>query len=257
MVTEISGAGLNHSMVGQLGAASAQRHVGSVNSDNAVSTQSELPRDKQVANSTQVAGTFAQLRVRQDALNKTASVVREVGSSVEQASQLLGKIENTLGEIVKMYPPYPVDSPQRISLLNNIDGLRKQVDALTFPPPESVEDAVRMLGAEQDSTNKDGVAVNADFVAGLQERMWDLPALDPASASDEEVSKALEQIKAAQDSLQELQAGMWRDVVSFVKQAETPEARVEASGVREQIANLGSRGIGSNASQLVQAAESQ
>jgi hypothetical protein len=211
-----------------------------------------------MASSAQVAGSFAQLRGRQDVLNKAASVMREIGDTVEQKNQLLDKIENKLGEIVKMYPPYPIDSPQRISLLNNIDGLRKQIDALTFPPPEDVEAALGLIGTKPDAVAQDGDAsASSDFIAAVKDHMWDLPALKPATASDEEVSKTLEQVKATQSSLREFQAGMWQDVVSFVQRADTPEVRNEASGVREQIANLGNRGIGSNARQLVQVVETR
>lgn len=257
MVTEISGAGLGHSVVGQLGVAETQRLVGVVRSDEALSLQSVDARDKQGLLSAQVAGSFAQLRADQDASNKAASVVREVGDAVEQTRQLLDKIESKLGEIVKMYPPYPIDNPQRIELLNNIGGLRKQIDALTFPPPDDVKEAGRLLGARADAIDKEGdVAVITDAVAAIKERMWDIPVLDPLAASDEDVSKLLEQIKATELSLEDLQAGMWQDVVSFVKEVNSPEAQNEAAGVREQIADLGSAGIGGNARQLVQAAES-
>lgn len=257
MVTEISGAGLGYSVVGQLGAVDSQRPPGVVRPEEALLPQSVVARDKQDEPSTQVAGSFAQLRVQQDASNKAASVVREVGNAVEQTSQLLEKIESKLGEIVKMYPPYPIDNPQRIELLNNIGGLRKQIDALTFPPPDAVQAARRLLGTEADPADKKGDAtVITDAVAVVKDQMWDIPALDPLAASDEQVSKLLEQVKAKKSSLEDLQAGMWQDVVSFVKVADSPEARNEAAGVREKIADLGNRGIGGNARQLVQAAES-
>jgi hypothetical protein len=258
MVTEISGAGLSRSVVSQTGTTAEQHLVEMVRLDDAVLPQSDIVRDKQKLTSSQVAGSFAQLRNRQDALNNAASVVREVGNTVEQAVQLLDKIGNNLGEIVKMYPPYPIDSPQRVTLLNNIGGLRRQIEALTFPPPDTVDAVWRQLGAQTDTTYKEGdVAVTQDAVAAVKDRLWDLPTLDPLAASDVEVSKALDQVEAKKSSLEDLQAGMWNDVVSFVKQVDSPEAQNEAVGVRKQIADLGGRGIGSNARQLVHAAESK
>ncbi|MDP2831864.1 MAG: hypothetical protein Q8Q28_00920 [Pseudomonadota bacterium] len=254
MVTEISGAGLSHSVVSQAGVTAAQRVVGTVRPESSGVPQSDVVRDKQVSASTQVAGAYAQLRARQDVQNKAASVVREVGDTVEKAGQLLDKIENNLGEIVKMYPPYPIDSPQRISLLNNIDGLRKQIDDLTYPPPESVDAVDRLLGNQTDAVDKEGKAATRQGVfAVVKDSLWDISTLDPQAASDAEVSKALDQVKAMKSSLEDLKDGMWNDVVSFVKQAQSPEA--QAAGVREQLADLGGRGIGSNARQLVQAAE--
>lgn len=257
MVTEISGAGFSHSVLTHLGATAAQNVIGAVRPSNGASLSTDVRNDKQITSSTQVAGSYAQLIGRQDELKLAASVVREVDNTMEQTSQLLDKIEDKLGEIVKMYPPYPVDSPQRISLLNNIDGLRKQIDALTFPPEKDVEDLVHLIGAKTDAANRNGdTSVSADAITLLKEQIGEVPGLDPSSASDEEVAKAYEQVKAAQNSLHELQAGMWKDVVSFVNQAFSSEAQKEASGVRGQIANMGIRGIGTNLQQLVQAVES-
>ncbi len=256
MVTEISGAGVSHSVASQTGTTAAQRLVGTVRPDDAGLSQSDVSRDKQAVASTQVAGAYAQLRVRQDALNQAASVVREVSDTVEQSDKLLGKVEENLGEIVKMYPPYPIDSPQRISLLNDISGLRKQIEALTFPPSDTVDAVGRLLGKQADATDTAGdTATNLDTLEVLKEQMWDIPALDPLAASDAEVSKALDQVKAMKSSLEDLKDGMWNDVVSFVEQAQSPEA--QAAGVREQLADLGDRGIGSNARQLDQAVESK
>jgi hypothetical protein len=251
MVTEISGVGLSSSVASEISAAAAQRIVGTIRSDGVGLTLPDVARERWVAPATtEVAGVYAQLRANQDELNKTASVVRDVSNTVEQANQLLDQIENNLGQIVKMYPPYPVDSPLRISLLNNISGLRKQIDELTFPPPEQVDAVSRLLDTKSEPTKPDAVTA-------VKERMWDLPVLDPNVASDAEVSKMFDQVRDTQSSLQVLQTGIWQDVVSFVKQAKTPEAQNEATGVRDQLADLGNRGIGSNARQLELAAESK
>lgn len=261
MVTEISGTGVSHSVASQTGTTAVQRPVGTVRPDDAGLSRPGASRDKQVLASTQVAGTYAQLRVRQDALNQAASVVREVSDTVEESDKLLGKVEKNLGEIVKMYPPYPIDSPQRVSLLNDISGLRKQIEALTFPPSDTVDAVGRLLGTQTDTTGSTKDAdTKLDALAAIKDQMWDIPALDPKAASDAEVSKALDQVKATKASLEDLKNGMWDDVVNFVKQAQSPEAQNEAAGVRGQLAdlgNLGNLGIGSNASQLNQAVESK
>jgi|GEM_PF-1658477 len=256
MVTEISGAGPSHSVVSQLGTTHVQRVAGTIYPETGVSPRVDGPQDKQLATSTQLAGSYAQLRGRQDMLNKAASVMREISDRVEQNNQLQDKMESELGEILKIYPPYPIDSPERISLLNNIDSLRKQVDALTYPPPEEVDAALSLIGSKQDAAKQGGdVSVGLSFIVAAKGHNSDFPALKPESASDEEVGKALEQVKATQSSLREFKMGMWQDVVSFVKQAVTFEVQNEASDVREQIANLGGRGIGGNAHQFVQAVE--
>lgn len=136
MVTEISGAGLSHSVVAQSSTVTASRVT---EMSRAAQAASALPvaRDKQASSAAQVAGAFALLRTRQEALNQAAATVREVGKTVEEAGQLLGKMEEDLTAVVKMYPPYPLDNPERIDLLNSFGGLRRQIDALTFSAARS------------------------------------------------------------------------------------------------------------------------
>jgi hypothetical protein len=216
--------------------------------------------DKLASTSAHVAGTYAQLRGRQEILNQAASVVREVGNTVEKADQLLTKMEDELGKVVKMYPPYPVDNPERVSLLNNFGGLRKQIDALTFPPPETLDAVGRLIGSQEDPNAKDATRTEQQSIASLvKEPMWDIPTLDPQTASDADVSKALDQVEAMKKALEDLQSGMWQDVVSYVNRADTPEAQHEAAGVRDQLTDLGGEigSIGRNTRQLEAAAESK
>lgn len=260
MVNEISGVGLSQPVVGQVGLESVQRANGSVRPESAVVPGGAATREDQVSvsGSAQVASSFAQLRVGQDVLNKTATVARQLGDAVENAGQLLGKAEDKLGQIVKMYPPYPIDSPERILLLNDLGGLRKQIDALTFPPPAAVDELGQLVGDSKGNGAEGGdVSLASDAVKLVKDRLWEIPELDSSKASDAEVSNVLNQVKALKSSLDDLQAGMWKDVVAFVKQADSLESKNEATGVRAQMAELSGRGIGSNATQLVQAVESK
>jgi hypothetical protein len=236
-------------MVSQAGASAAQRLVGSVGINNPGSPRPDAKNDRQTPDSTQVAGVYSHLRGRQDALNQAASVLREVGKGVEKAGKLLDKVESSLDQIVKMFPPYPVNSPIRVSLLNKVSGLHQQIDQLTFPSPDTVNVVNRLLNGKTDAS--------ANPIAGVQHQLWDLPTLDPQAASDQQVSQALDQVKALQADLKASQTGMWQDVVSFVRKAETPEARNQAAGVRAQLAEPSISGIGGSSSQLVQATESK
>jgi hypothetical protein len=260
MVTDISGAGLSHSVVAPTSTAVTSRVAETARSGQPGATSEVASRDKLVSTSAQVAGAYAQLRGRQDVLNQAASVVREVGNTADKADQLLTKMEESLGQVVKMYPPYPVDNPERVTLLNSFGGLRRQIDALTFPPPETLDAVGRLLGAPEDPNAKDATSTERQSIASLvKEPMWDIPTLDPLSASDADVSKALDQVEAMKKTLEDLQSGMWQDVVSYVKQADTPEARNEAADVRDQLTDLAGEigGIGRNARQLEAAAESK
>jgi hypothetical protein len=211
-------------------------------------------RDKQTSSATQVVGAYTQLRARQDVLNQAATVVRDVGATVEKADQLLSGMEESLGGVVKMYPPYPVDNPERVTLLNSFGGLRRQIDALTFPPPETLEAVSKLLVPPDGSMAKTGAEEKKAAFSLIKEPMWDISSIDPLTASDEEVGKAFEQVDALKFRLEGLQSRIRKDVVDFVRQAHAPEVRDEAAGVREKLADLGDRGIGSNARQLEQAA---
>jgi hypothetical protein len=226
---------------------------------NAGVASNSVFRDKQSTTATQVTGAFAQLRTRQEVLNQAASTVRDVGNTAKEAEQLLGKMEEDLTAVVKMYPPYPLDNPERVSLLNSFGGLRRQIDALTFPPPEALAAVDKVLGTQEDSTVATEVRPESLAAALDKEPMWDIPTLDTATASDDEVAKALEHVKSMQGFLEDLQSSMWEDVVSFVNQAVTPEAESKGAIVRDLLAELGSErsGIGRNATQLEAVAESQ
>lgn len=164
-------------------------------------------------------------------------------------------MQEDLSIVVKMFPPYPLDNPERISFLNSFAGLRRQVEALTFPPPEEVEVLGRLSGGPAAAKVKDGLPIG-DAVLAVTASLWDIATLDPLSASDAEVGKTLDQVQAAQSALERIRAGMWHDVAGFVKQADPSEARVRGAEAREQLAELASRGIGVNGHLLQQAAES-
>ncbi len=256
MVTDISGAGSNYPVVGQTVSTGAQ-HVVEASGARSLSVSTGVDAS-QTPPETRVAGMFAKLQARQDAFTQAASVVRGVGDSANQAGQLLDKMEQGLGEIVKMYPPYPIDSPQRVTLLNAVSGLRKQIDELTFPPPEKLKNVERLLGQQKDGNGKDGsVPAPQDVASVVKGAMWDLSTLDPRSASDAEVSKALDQVNSLKVALKDVSAGMWNDVASFVKQADSPDSQKQGAGTREQLAGLGEVGIGTSGRLLEQAAESK
>jgi hypothetical protein len=257
MVTDISAAGLGHSVVGQSVAASVQRVAGLTRPEEVSTQEVGVKQGEPTSASSPITGVFAQLRVRQDGLHRSAAMIRETDHVAGKADELLDKIDNKLGEIVKMYPPYPIDSPQRISLLNDIGGLRKQIDALTFPPSDAVDALQKLLNPQKISSKEEGgFSFGSKAVEEVKTQLWDIPLLDPTAATDEEVASVLNQVRELKSSIEDLQAGMWKDVVSFVKKADSPESENKATGVREQIADLGGRAIGSYARELVQAVES-
>ena len=266
MVTGISGPALGHSVLAQPNMPVAVQASRPTSQSDAVRGASvlDLPGGKESASTSQVAVAFAQIRGQQEVLNKAASLVREVVVTAEKAEQLLSAMEEDLGAVVKMYPPYPIDNPERISLLNSFGGLRRQIDALTFPPPESLDALGKLFGVEKDpKTVEGGESGNTAAASLIKEPMWDILTLDAESASNDEVSAAMDQVKAMKTVVERLQAGMWKDVVSYARQEQSAEVG-EGTLVRAQLADagidrdgIGRQGISRNAHQLEQAAESR
>ena len=258
MVAEISGAGQSHSVVSQLGSTVSQRVVESVRLAALGKETGAVVNDETQSSSTQVAGLYAKLLSRQDSLGRAASMVREVVATIEKADQLLSKMEEKLGAVVKMYPPYLVENPERVSLLNSFGGLRRQIDALTLPPPEKLDALGRLIKTQEDAAKSPEKPAQVSAVSLARVPLWDVPALDPLSSGDAEVRKALDQVNSARSVLGDLQSGIWKDVNIFVQQADFPEVQSRASGTREQLSSslvYGVPGIGGNASQLALAVE--
>lgn len=226
----------------------------------------ESASNDEAARVTQSAGVFAQLRARQELLNQTALVLRDLGLALEESGQILGEMEKELTTIVKMYPPYPIDNPERISLLNSFGGLRKQIEDLTFPPPEAMDALGRVLKSGPSSSNaeseRSGSSLNVQF---FKQPMWEnIPALESKSASDEDVNNALEQIRLLSSGLDEFSKGYVLGFFDKVNESDETSFVRRVSDVREQLARLeangdnhGKTGIGGDALRLDQVVDSK
>ncbi|HNQ05265.1 MAG TPA: hypothetical protein PKH69_11720 [Thiobacillaceae bacterium] len=69
-------------------------------------------------------GGYGQLRARQDDLNELAQAIRREGARVEMH---------------KLFPPYPPEQEDRMAYLDQISGLRRQIEALMFPAAQAGE----------------------------------------------------------------------------------------------------------------------
>jgi hypothetical protein len=116
----------------------------------------------------------AQVQTRHAAYAILASIKDEaadVASSVRQAAQALERAEHTVQVMrekveqffVKNFPPFPPGSEQRVDYLNSISALRRQLESMSVPPLEGNPEPF------------------------IYPRDWDLPGLEPATATDEDV----------------------------------------------------------------------
>jgi len=264
MVAEISGAALNRAEVVQSVLPMMEQGVFAVrqaqgNVDRAVNAP-----ETDVFNLDQVVGAFSQLQNRQEVLTGSASVVRETQGIADKASQLLDKMAEDLETVVKIFPPYPIDSPERISLLNSFGSMHKLIDELSFPPTEQLTEAVRLLGTEDQSDGSVFKKSDKAFASILdKEPMWAVSELKPDSASDAEISEALGQVKETKQMLEDLKQRLWEDVVGFVEQQvsvveeKSSEVRSRLAGLVANQGGVGLTSIGRDALQLEHAAESR
>lgn len=156
-------------MVSEIKSVGAQPMPGMARAAPIVSAQVRTPPEIQ---SVDMPG--AQVRTRHAAFAALASVKDEaahVAVSVRHAGQALERAEATVHImrdkvqqfLMKNFPPFPPGSEQRQDYLNSISALRRQIESMSIPPLEGKPEPV------------------------FYPREWDLPGLDPKTASDEDV----------------------------------------------------------------------
>lgn len=114
-----------------------------------------------------LSGGYGQLRARQDDLNEMALAIRREGAKVE---------------IRKLFPPYPPDQEARMDYLDQVSGLRKQIEALMGPAGQNGALGVASNAAANDSaadlsqesrrllaalTSQQAISVNRPLLEGL------------------------------------------------------------------------------------------
>lgn len=192
------------------------------------------------------SGLHAQIRQAKDAIAEAAMQIRGAHAGLSAADQLLREIKTNLTHIVKQYPPYAQDNPERIAYLNSITGLRKQLEALAFPPaaerPEIPAQAARIMDWQQVMPP-----------AAVLPRQGDLaiPELNPQTAKDAEVINALDMVNRTRENIAQMQKTMWEDVMRFVGGLDAERATFQADQIQGYVAGGSSRTIGGGAQQVL------
>jgi len=106
---------------------------------------------------------FSALATAKDEATRAAQSIREVNQALGQVEVQMERLAQRV-QVVKNYPPFPPGNEQRLEYINSINGLRKQLEAMSVPP------------------------VQEGVVPVFYPRESDLPVLDPGSASDEDVA---------------------------------------------------------------------
>ena len=142
-------------------------------------------------------------------INSVAATVRGTDAVMQKIDKQIDQMKNQLLEHVKHYPPYDKASAERIRLLKQFIGFRKQIDQLTFPPdnygamkimadPSQNSDAGNWE-IELDNNNGNQATIHSQQVHSGPEGLY-IHRL-PDEAGDEEIYAAIENLDSAKEIL--------------------------------------------------------
>lgn len=190
----------------------SEQNIGSVLSEG---KEKALPG---VAQPSSQAVRQAQVMAYRDQMNAAALRIRSADAAMAEIGRNLGEMKETLQVIVKQFPPFALNSLERIEYLKQLSGLRKQIDSLTLPAPDKtygamLADPARVAGAGELAFS---LSNGEDFIikvppVHLGEGGLDLPEL-PAKASDEDVRAMLGRVEKAESRLMSARADMAESV---------------------------------------------
>jgi hypothetical protein len=159
-----------------------------------------MPRGNAYGYFAKLSGEHLDAQTIQEQRLAQAGDARQTQMALADTEAILAQAEAALGGIVKHYPPYLQDSSERIDLLNQVSGLKKQIEALNFPPRSTAE---------------------AEAFAPVFEKILGLAEDQPADVSDEALAGLLQEVEAARIKVNERQTEMWSDL--FVQDAPQTE----------------------------------
>jgi len=121
----------------------------------------------------------ASLRLKKDQSIEAGKRVHQVDQVMARQIEALDQMRSKLGAILRQYPPFAFDDPERAKYLEAFSGLRAQIEALTWPKEPTLD----ALIPQQIQLPKFG-------------NVPDVPKLLP-DASDDEVRMAYASIETA------------------------------------------------------------
>ena len=81
------------------------------------------------------ADTLQKMGNISDFLNSVATNLRQTNEGLKEASTVIAEMKSSLDTIIKNYPPYSLESKERIDQLMKYASLRKQILSMQFPAP--------------------------------------------------------------------------------------------------------------------------
>jgi hypothetical protein len=107
---------------------------------------------------------FSRLTNNKDQASAQARTVRQTGEVLNQARELVSKLKQQLG-MVKNYPPFPPGNEARVQYLKSIEGLRKELEAVSVPPMQDGQQVVIYPKSDKYAALDAGTASNTDLMA--------------------------------------------------------------------------------------------
>ncbi len=140
------------------------------------------------------ADTLQKMGNISDFLNSVATNLRQTNEGLKEASTVVAEMKSSLDKIIKNYPPYSVESKDRIDQLMSYSSLRKQIMSMEFPaPPPPLYEGVKHLWE--------------DLFSGVDKKLQ-TPTL-PQDAPDSHVAAAAKQLDVISS-----QIGLVQDSIS-------------------------------------------
>lgn len=103
-----------------------------------VSIRVELPKN--------TVDTLQKMGNLSDFLNSVATSIRQTNEGLKATSSIVDDMKSSLDKIIKNYPPYSLESRERIDQLMSYSSLKKQIMSLMVPaPPTPVYEKIKHL----------------------------------------------------------------------------------------------------------------
>lgn len=206
MVNEISGIG-SASVTHGLG------HVGSPPSAVSRGGTSKVIPESQASQVGMPKNNYAELIAQKDEVLDVAQSARKIGKTLEQAGELIDRMDQEVRQ-VKNYPPFPAGNEQRAQFINSLNGLRRQLEALTVP---AVKDGMEPVFYPRE--------------AKLDNLF--------ASASDEEVAMFSAGLGRARENLEAGRAELGTQLLgATMSSPELPDAALDDAGAQALVGTL-------------------
>lgn len=90
--------------------------------------------------------TLQKMGTISDFLNSVATNLRQTNEGLKATAAIVTDMKSSLDQIIKIYPPYSIESKERIDQLMSYSSLKKQIMSLMVPaPPAPIYETVKHL----------------------------------------------------------------------------------------------------------------